>query len=209
MNSSEKITVSIILASTRPDGLWRLVRSVKDTTVLPHEIIAVSPIPLPDMGITVIRETDSTGCVQAFVQGMKAASGEYLIHVNDDAEFQPFAIDNMIAAIGNRDNVLGAFAIKEPDMPDYGFNYIFDRLYANFGCAKRSLFERLGYWDLRYQMYGADPDFSLQVWNSGGQVIPVQYAKVLHHCTVDSNRKEHLRPLAWDKLKFKWKGIYC
>ena len=46
-------------------------------------------------------------------------------------------------------------------------------LYANFGVAARATFERLNYFDERYFLNGADPDFSLKVWDAGMQVAPV------------------------------------
>jgi len=109
--------------------------------------------------------------------------------------------------VGDRD-VQGAFYLKEPDTDGFVVNKIFDRLYGNFSLVKRSLAEQVGFWDESFVHYGADPDFSLKLWNAGYEVVATPKACVIHHCVQDEIRKEHLREDASNHLVEKWQGVF-
>ena len=61
-------------------------------------------------------------------------------------------------------------------------------LYANFGIARRALYEQLGYFDERYYLNAADPDFSLKVWSAGLRVAPA-FASLIDHDEHDDARR--------------------
>ena len=187
----------------------------KSTLTISYEIVLVVPksVSLPTKLLNeykprLVLEERPTGCVAAFNSGMRAARGKYIAHINDDCQVCPGWLDEMLSLVGDRD-VLGAFYIQEPDTDGFIVNSLWGKLYANFGLAKKSLFEELGYWDESYFQYGGDPDFALKVWHAGYQVVATPKAKIIHHCIVDEHRKEHLREDAYNQLVRKWKGIYC
>jgi GT2 family glycosyltransferase len=79
-------------------------------------------------------------------------------------------------------------------------------LYANFGIGQRSLFEQLGYFDERFYMCGADPDFSLKVWRCGRRVVPAFGSLIDHDEHPDERRQADSARAAEDNTRFfaKW-----
>jgi GT2 family glycosyltransferase len=72
--------------------------------------------------------------------------------------------------------------------------------------GSRSLFERLGYFDERYFLNGADPDFSLKVWNAGLSVVPAAGALIDHDELHDERRDADRDRAAVDNARLfeKW-----
>jgi GT2 family glycosyltransferase len=70
----------------------------------------------------------------------------------------------------------------------YRLLHVRGTLYANFGMATAETFRELGYFDERYYLNAADPDFSLKVWNSGRQVVPAYGAMIDHDEHEDARR---------------------
>jgi GT2 family glycosyltransferase len=210
--------VSVAVASLRTgDPLIRLLESIRGATAKEYEVIIATPKIGTEIQERIEREHparfvfdgNASGCVAAFNLAFSESRGKYICHANDDLVYLPNSIDIVLDAIGDRD-VMGAFAFQEPDTNgQFLTRTIFGIDYANFGCIKKSLFEKLGYWDSRYTMYAADPDFGLKMKQAGYEVIPVPNAKIIHYCIWDENRKEHLRDAASSKLVEKWKGIFC
>jgi hypothetical protein len=226
-------TVSVVIAATRFDALKTLLSSIgRHTRGIDYELVIVMPFPVPidvadwrnwrawpdrkrldvlptwpGVALTLIRDPHQ-GCVKAFNLGFKAAAGRYVVHLNDDCEVVEGWLANMLKAIGDRD-VLGAFTISEPDREGWFVNVLWGKLYANFGCIRRDLGEKLGWWDESFAHYGADPDFAMKVWQKGWTVEDVPDARIIHYCINDENRQEHLREAASTRLVEKWKGIFC
>lgn len=205
-----KPLVSIVVATMGRGSLARLLESIRAYTEVPYEIVLVAPkevtFPvdlLSKYNPRLVFEEKATGCVSAYNIGFKESRGEFLCHLNDDCEVCPNWMSAMLDLVGDRD-VQGAFYLKEPDTNGFIINYIYGKLYGNFSLAKKSLFERLGYWSSDYIQYGGDPDFSLKVWNAGYEVVATPDAKVIHHCIVDEHRKEHMREEASNKLHERW-----
>ncbi len=147
----------------------------------------------PDL--KVILEPRREGAVAAFNRGFRAATGHYVMWLNDDAFPLPGSVE---AAIG---------LLERPDLESVGMvafyhnwhsdRNVLDRIdhegesyeichvrghpYANFGLLRRSLLERVGFADERYYFFGFDPDLSLKIQlNEGLQVVGCRSA-LLHH----------------------------
>ena len=79
--------------------------------------------------------------------------------------------------------------------------------YANFGLARRSLYEQLDYFDDRYFMYGADPDFSLKIWNEAKMEVRPCPGAIIRHLELDDQRGARERAAQDEdnaKLVAKW-----
>jgi GT2 family glycosyltransferase len=142
-----------------------------------------------------IVDDTRTGFVRAANRGMRAATGEYIVQLNDDCRLMPYAIENalhMLRAPAHRDVGQLAFfhdtSVSRNIQQDitiddvrYVVCHVRGLCFANFGIASRALYERLGYFDEQFHMYGADPDFSLKVWHEAGlRVLPCPGALVRH-----------------------------
>jgi GT2 family glycosyltransferase len=135
------------------------------------------PLPPSGSAVRVILEDRREGAVAAFNKGFRAATGHYVMWLNDDAYPLPGAVEAAVAMI------------ERPDLPDLGMvafyhnwhseRNVLDRVwhdgasyelchvrgypYANFGLLRRSLLEKVGFADDRYYFFGFDPDLALKI----------------------------------------------
>jgi GT2 family glycosyltransferase len=88
----------------------------------------------------------------------------------------------------------------------YKLMHVRGTLYANFGLARRETWERLDYFDERFFLYGADPDFSLKVWHAGLSIEPAAKSFIEHDEHADDRRaSDSMRGRADnDALFAKW-----
>ena len=197
--------VSIIVPTyQRPNDLAACVGSIAQTVSLPHEVICVAvagdeptlkSLRALQGSVRVIEQPQRGGAVQAMNLGFRAARGEFLIQINDDCTLLPHSISNAVrflrtpahAHIGQaaffhdspvRRNV---FAQVQVEGIWYFVCHVRGLCYANFGMARRTLYEQLGYLDERYFMYGADPDFSLKIWHDAKLAVAPCPGALIHH----------------------------
>jgi GT2 family glycosyltransferase len=150
----------------------------------------------------VIREPHREGFVKAANKGFRAARGRYLMWLNDDARPLPGSLDRAIEQLEFSPRTVGMVALFHPAQTTRNIAYeaqhkgrpfrllhVRGTLYANFGMASRSLFERLGYFDERYYLNGADPDFSLKVWHAGLSVVPA-FGALIDHDELQDDRRD-------------------
>ena len=142
------------------------------------------------------------GAVQAMNLGFRAATGRYMMQINDDCELMPYSIANAIRflqAPGHEHIGLAAFFHNSPVRRNvyaqimvedvwYYVCHVRGLCFANFGLAERTLYERLGYFDERFFMYGADPDFSLKVWHEAKLDVEPCPGALVHHLELEDDR---------------------
>jgi len=202
--------VSIIVPTYgRPDHLKRCLDSIRATVTRPHEVICVSvagdeptQAVIADYDVRHVIQPTRGGAVQAMNLGFRAAEGRYMMQVNDDCQMMPYSIANAIRflqAPGHEHIGLAAFfhnsrvkrnvhaQIMVEDVWYY-VCHVRGLCFANFGLAKRSLYERLGYFDERFFMYGADPDFSLKVWHEAKLAVEPCPGALIHHLELEDER---------------------
>jgi GT2 family glycosyltransferase len=151
--------------------------------------------------LTIIREQHREGFVRAANQGLRAARGRNVTWCNDDARPLESALDNAVAQLDDADARVGMLAMFHHN--DAARNVAFEQahrgqsyklmhvrgtLYANFGIARRQTWERLNYFDERFFLYGADPDFSLKVWHAAMRVEPAWTSFIDHDEHADERR---------------------
>jgi len=172
--------------------------------------------------LRVIFEDKREGAVRAFNKGFRAATGRYVMWLNDDAYPQPGAVE---AAVD---------MVERPDLPDLGMvafyhnwgspRNVLDRVtwggnsyelchvrgypYANFGLLRRELLERIGFADERFYFFGFDPDLSLRLQiNEGLMVLGCREALIHHDEHHDGRKLDDLAVGAEDNARLfaKWK----
>lgn len=230
-NTAGQPIVSIIVPTyRRVDHLARCLTSIESTVKLPHEVICVAVKDDPptiaaltthSVVKTVIQPTRG-GAVQAMNMGFRAARGEYLMQINDDCELLPHSVANAVrfleapthAHIGQavffHDSPVkrNVFAQIQIENTWYFVCHVRGLCYANFGLARRSLYERLNHFDERYFMYGADPDFSLKVWHEAKLAVAPCPGALIHHAELNDERGEKERAAQAEdnqKLFAKWR----
>ena len=231
--SSHPLVTFVIPSCQRAELLATCLDSIDATVGIPHEVICVTiRDDQPTQAMLAVRSTSRgnlrnvidatrTGVVRAANKGMRAATGEFIVQLNDDCRLMPYAIENalhMLRAPAHRD--VGQLAFfhdtrvmrnvqQEITVDDvrYVVCHVRGLCFANFGIASRDLYERLGYFDERFHMYGADPDFSLKVWHEAGlRVLPCPGALVRHLEWVDDRAATERAAQRTDNLRLfeKW-----
>jgi GT2 family glycosyltransferase len=221
--------VSIVVPTyRRVVDLHMCLESIRATVRVAHEVIVVA-VAEDEPTVAALRTLDARtiiqptrgGAVQAMNLGFRAARGEYLIQINDDCELLPHSVANAVRfleAPGHRDIGQAAFFHDSPVRRNvqaqiqvegiwYFVCHVRGLCYANFGLARRSLYAQLGYFDERYFMYGADPDFSLKVWHEAKLRVEPCPGALLHHRELQDERAARERAQQHEdnrKLFEKW-----
>lgn len=224
-------TVSIAIATyNRLARLQRCIAGIRRNVHISHEVIVVGSgagdgteewlNERPD--IRFIPEPVREGATRAYNRAFRAATGTYVMWLNDDSYPLSGAVEAAVATI------------ERPDMADVGmiaFYHNLDRTwnrldsiehegvvysiynvrgtpYANFGLLRRDLLERLGYLDERYYFCAWDPDLSLKVQREAGlKVVGCRQALVYHEELIDERKHadltDHVNPDN-EKLFVKW-----
>jgi GT2 family glycosyltransferase len=211
--------VSIVVPTfNRSEQLRRCIDKIRRNVPHPHEVIVVDGGStdgtrewLQTQGdsfeaqdkLRVILEAKREGAVAAFNKGFRAATGYYVMWLNDDAYPLPGAVEAAVAMMERPDltdvgmvafyhnwhserNVLDRV---EHDGVSYELCHVRGYPYANFGLIRRELLTRIGYADDRFYFFGFDPDLSLKVQiNEGLKVIGCRQA-LIHHDEHHDERK--------------------
>jgi GT2 family glycosyltransferase len=151
--------------------------------------------------LRIIREERREGFVRAANKGLRAARGRNITWINDDARPLAGSLDAAVAQMDGSSECVGmlamfhhcdaaknvAYEIKRRGRT-YKLMHVRGTLYANFGLARRETWERLDYFDERFYLNGADPDFSLKVWHAGLTIEPAPNAFIDHDEHTDERR---------------------
>ncbi len=228
VDPTEPLVSIVIPTFRRPEALARCLSSVRANVPMSHEVICVTVAGdkpteaiVATSGVRHIRQAERLGFVRAANAGFRAATGRWLLQLNDDCRLLPHSVGNAIrflsvpahATVGQaaffHDTPVTRNVYQQIDLDGRTFRVLHVRglCYANFGLVRRSLAERLGHFDERYRMYGADPDFSLKIWHEAAmEVRPCPGALVEHDELVDERSAEE-RPGQHDDnaaLFLKW-----
>ncbi len=227
---NEKRIVSIIVPTfNRFSRLRACIDKIRHHVRSPHEVIVVDGcstdgtrewlIQQPDL--RVILEAEREGAVKAFNKGFRAATGYYVMWLNDDAYPLPGSVEaavemierpnlsdlGMVAFYHNWHNERNVLDRIERDGETYEICQVRGYTYANFGLIRRSLLEKIGYADERFYFFGFDPDLSLKVQiNEGLKVIGCRRALIHHEEYHDDRKTDDLSIGEQDNAKLfaKW-----
>jgi len=192
-------------------------RGLADQTDIPLEVIIVDNASTDETsellgrlsGVTIIRNPANLGFTVAINIGAKAARGEFLLLLNNDAALAPGSLTQMVDA-ARRSSTVGAVGGKlvytdgslqeagsiiwsdgscdaygrggDPSAPEFNFERPVDFCSAALLLTRRSLFEQLGGLDERYRpAYYDDADYCVRVWASGHSVIYQPTGSAIHY----------------------------
>lgn len=182
--------LSLVTGSlNRPEGLRRLIDSIRDRTPVPWELVisdaSDTPLQPTDERIRVIVEKPRRGCVAGYNAAFKEARGEWVIWLNDDAEVQPGYAEAAISFMeANPEIGLGALYYCE-SVPPFKVNEYCGMIYANFGIISRELGNSVGWFDPDLTMYGCDNSLTFRVLLAGLGIGTIPTARVWHHVVQD------------------------
>ncbi len=192
-------------------------RALVEQSEVPMELIIVdnaSTDETPDLlgrlrGVTIIRNPSNLGFTMGLNVGARAARGEFLLLLNNDAAPMPGSIAQLLAtARGSRS--IGAVGGKlvypdgrlqeagsiiwsdgscegygrsaDPTASEFNFARPVDFCSAALLITPRALFEQLGGFDERYRpAYYEDADYCVRVWKSGHSVVYQPKASAIHY----------------------------
>jgi len=211
-----KVRVSIVvLMFNRFDVTQQAIASVRACTRQPYELIVVdngstdgTPAYLDQLereGVRVIRNADNRGVAAGWNQGLRAATGDCLMVLNNDVVVAGDWLERMTRAayalpraglIGCRFNAGGGAQVLAPDYNDVGDVPLFARRYAELadgswfelprivGVAmlwRREAYERIGEFDEQFHPAGfEDDDYSMRALQAGYRNI-VANDVFIHH----------------------------
>ena len=147
-----------------------------------------------------VRHSENLGFCEGNNSGARAATGKWLLFLNNDTWLEPDCMEKLIAGTEQ----LGAVAstplvlnYPENSYQDFGF-YGFDifglpspsavathtrEIFIAGGCSyfiRADVFNQLGMFDAEYFIYSDDADLSWRIWLAGYKVAGIFEAK-LHH----------------------------
>ncbi len=210
--AARRIVSIVVPTFNRLERLERCIDNIRRNVVHASEVIVVDGGSTDgtrdwlsrqsDLGV--ILEPWREGAVRAFNKGFRAATGHYLMWLNDDAYPLPGSVEAAVAMIEGPDPAdIGIVAFYhnwhsernvldrvERDGETYELCHIRGYPYANFGLIRRSLLEKVGYADERYYFFGFDPDLSLKVQLEEGLGVIGCRSALIHHDEFHDERKQ-------------------
>ena len=196
--------LSIVIGTVdRPGHLNRFVNSIILHTDIPYELIIVDGGDKPiekSWGdnlshIKVIEDKPRAGYRQAYNKGFAAATGKYVVFLNDDVEVTRSWAIEAVRFMDANSKWCGMGAIYFSENGPYGRFEIREWLnlpYANFGVISKDLGNRLGWFDDYIYTYGADNSLSFKVFLAGYSISGIPNCKVLHNPILDLNKQANL-----------------
>jgi len=167
--------------------------------------------------ILLIEQGELLGAIKAYNAGCEAATGEYVVILNDD-----------ITVNGNSIVQGYNFMESHPECGQGAFGHVYQRrgdkaksevrwqgaygyLYGQCSIIRRELGELVGWWGTGYRTYAGDTQLSLRLWECGWSVLRVVEASVTDYEFEDELRvvngkgASNVHP---DTIAFqqRWKG---
>lgn len=200
----------------RPQDIQRLVASIRAHTPMPWELVVsdASDEPVGEFGdrVRIIPERPRLGCTKGYNVAFRAATGKWVIWLNDDCTVMPGYAEAAIRTMeANPQFGLGALYYADAGTGQgYHINECeFGMIYANFGIISRELGEQVGWFDEICEMYGNDNSLAYRVLMAGKGITGIPEARIFHHSTQDAQRianndyafRHYQANLLWDKYR--------
>lgn len=177
--------------------------------------------------VKLIQNLYNTGYVNAINQGIRKSKGKYLFIANDDLEFEPSSILNLVRHIGidSKIGIIGGkiyFKTRRNkisstgyDMnlftghiaPSSNFNNIHQVQWIQ-GCAmlvRKSVLEKIGLLDENFsKFYFEDVDLCWRARIAGFKVLYIPQAVFWHGQSTTTNKNLSLKHFTWYKNKLRF-----
>jgi GT2 family glycosyltransferase len=200
----------VIPSKNRPDGLARLIASLRGQTVSVHPLLVVddgSDVPLDEpVGARMLRNAFSAGPARARNQGWRELASEpYVLFADDDVEFvDPEAIARALSHFAKSPRIaIVGFAQLEPGglvrpmQPAHSTRpALTNRFYSYaFVARTKSLLETGGFYEPLFY-YMEEIDLSHRLLGHGWQILFAPDATAVHHEDPRGRNTEGIRVLA-------------
>jgi len=214
--AEEPLVSVIVVVWNRAELTFKCLQAVARQADVPLEIIVVDNASSDDTrrlldrasGLTAIRNPTNVGFTVAANLGAKAARGEFLLFLNNDAVLASDCIGHLVAT-ARRSSAIGAVGGKlvypdgrlqeagsivwsdgsceaygrggDPGAPEFNFERRVDFCSGALLLTRRGLFNRLGGFDERYRpAYYEDADYCARLWTNGLSVVYQPKAVAIH-----------------------------
>jgi O-antigen biosynthesis protein len=173
--------------------------------------------------VTILRNSVNRGFPAAINQAAEAASGEFLLLLNNDTEVlgnsleaaSRFLIENReVGAVGGRVHLLdgtlqeaGCLLGRDghssqygrgasPSAPEFQFRRDVDYCSAAFLMTPRNVFRELGGLDVSFSPgYFEDADYGVRLWRAGWHVVYLPDVSIVHYENASSTCRQSLHNL--------------
>ena len=161
--------VSITLPSLFPEQLAKTIDLIRARTPsVDLEIVVVSPFEVKGPNIVWVREEQAQGNVPAHRAAFAHTTGDFVLALSDDTELAPgwdtIALQNFHARERGQPLFCLGLSLRTRTV-----GTMFGIYYPFFPFARRSCFERIGYFAGPYKAHFADGDIGLRIWAAGGR----------------------------------------
>lgn len=215
--SFKKIRVSIVIpVHNQVSHTYRCLQSLVGSTEVPYEVIVYDNGSMDEtkkmlrkvQNVRVIQDTRNLGFVEACNKGAVAATGEFVLFLNNDTQVTNGWLEAMLAPFISTD--VGAVGGKliypdgrlqeagniiwqdgsgwnyghedDPELPQYCYRKEVDYCSAACMAIQRQLWEEIGGFDQQFApAYYEDTDLCFSVRARGYKVIYQPEARVIHH----------------------------
>lgn len=180
----------------RPRQCIRLIESVLEHTTIPFEMVIseVGPLQLQvdvPQHIRFIPEPVRLGHSAGYNAAFKQCRGEFVLWLNDDSEVTPGYDVEAINFMETHPQIgLGALHYSE-NGDEFHWNAAWSCGYANFGILRKSLGDKVGWFDTDLKMYGADNSLAIRVLLDDCGIADIPRARILHHSENDQVRTDN------------------
>ncbi|UCD28037.1 MAG: glycosyltransferase family 2 protein [Planctomycetota bacterium] len=228
---TQKPVLSIVIVTySRSKRLHKCISGIQENVTTPTEIIVVSRKDNLDTAewarlqpeIRFIINTNGQQPDSAYYKGFHAATGTYVMWLDDNSFPLPGAIDSavnmlqhtgmidvgMIGFYHNHDDELNRFDSIEHNGVIYSTYNVQGLLCTNFGILRRQLLNTLGYLNEESFYYGWEFDLSIKIQRQAGmKVIGCPKALIFQEEMIDKQKMEYMPRLAKDgnKSRRAWK----
>lgn len=217
MDEHPLLSVNIVTRN-RKDALAKALRSIRQQTYAPIEIVVVdndSSDGTVDMletdwpGVHLIKLHRNIGCQPGRNIGMKNCKGKYIFNLDDDGWLEPAALEQIVARF-ERDDRIGLImaAIQEPGRSEDGGNagaLEHERVLGNFeGAAhaiRTAVLQEVGYFP-EYRRGASESNLALRMIDHGYELIYLPSA-VMHHelSAIERDANAHRFYHVWHDLE--------
>lgn len=205
----------------RDKPFQRLVDSIVRYTSVDYELIVADASEVPYVSelpnIKVIHEKPRLSHSKGYNAAFRAASGKWLLWLNDDSEVCPQYDVEAIGFMECHPRIgLGALHYSETGGP-FHVNSAWGCIYPNFGIFSKTLGEKVGYFDPDLTMYGCDNSIALRILMADYGIADIPNARILHHSEKDQIRRDNQLNRARDNrimqdkympLRKQWTAAY-